>query len=107
MAETKNIALGSKIKLTVVKTPTNAAAAKTIVRLLWKDPVAKEHDRRLTKLRERDYNPDRRGGRLYGGRVVKQNPVKAVPGSTGTITATADVLAALPKLARFVEVAKA
>lgn len=107
MAELKNVRLGSKVRVTVTKKPTNAAAAKTIVRLLSKDPAVKKDNARLRAIRKRDYNPDRRGGRLYGGRVVKQHPVQAKAGETGVVTATDDVLRDLHSVARFIEVAPA
>jgi len=104
MAELESVKLGAKVRVTVTKAPTNAAAAKTLVRVLSKDPAVKADNQRLRAIRERDYNPDRRGGRLYGGRVVKQHPVKARAGESGTVTATEDILRDLRSVARFIEV---
>jgi len=95
---------GSRINLKVTKQPTNAAAVKTIVRLLGKDEQVRVENNRLAKVRKKAYNPRRRGGRLYGGRQVKLRPVKARPPEQGTITATADVLADLKSVSRFIEV---
>ncbi len=100
-----NIAPGSRIHVKVVKTPTSAAASKTLVRLLSKDAAARAANDRLRKIRQKNYAPARRGGRLYGGRVVKQHPVKAAIGTEGTLTATADVLRDLGSVSRFVDVA--
>lgn len=104
MLEPKNVVLGAKVRVTVTKQPTNAAAAKTIVRLLSKDPAVKKDNARLRAIRRRDYKPDRRGGRLYGGRVVKQHPVRARAGESGVVVATDDVVRDLCSVARFIEV---
>jgi hypothetical protein len=101
------IAPGSTINVKVVKQPTNAAASKTLMRVLAKDPgVAAEH-KRQAKLRKVHYNPQPRGGRLYGGQLVKQHPVKGKIGEAGTVTATADVLRDLGSVKRFIEVSQA
>lgn len=101
------IAPGSKINVKIVKQPTNAAASKTLVRVLAKDPVVyAEHDRQA-KIRKKNYSPSRRGGRLYGGHVVKQHPVKGRLGEAGTITATLSVLRDLGSVERFIEVSPA
>jgi len=101
------IAPGSKINVKIVRQPTNAAASKTLVRVLAKDPVVyAEHDRQR-KIRKKNFSPSRRGGRLYGGHVVKQHPVKGRLGEAGTITATTAVLRDLGSVQRFVEVSPA
>jgi len=101
------IAPGSKINVKVVKQPTNAAASKTIMRVLSKDPVIyAEHDRQA-KLRKTHYSPGRRAGRMWGGQLVKQHPVKGNLGDAGTITATLQVLRDLGSVQRFVEVSQA
>ncbi|GAB4195438.1 MAG: hypothetical protein Kow00105_09670 [Phycisphaeraceae bacterium] len=101
------IAPGSKITVKIVKTPTNAAAGKTLQRILAKDPVFRAEDNRQAKIRKVHYNPRMRGGRLYGGRVVKQPAVLGRAGETGTITATLDVLRDLGSVQRFIEVTPA
>lgn len=98
---------GTRILVKVAKRPTNAAAAKTIVRLLNKSTAAKAELNRLEKVRRDQYNPQRRGGRLYGGRQVKIHPVKGTLGESGTITATPAVLVDLKSVIRFVEVTPA
>jgi len=101
------IAPGSKINVKVVKQPTNAAASKTIVRVLAKDPVIHTEHARQAKLRQVHYNPGRRAGRMWGGQLVKQHPVKGNVGDEGTITATLQVLRDLGSVQRFVEVSQA
>ena len=103
-AATATIALGTKISLTVVKRPTNQGAAKTLVRLLRKDALVKKEAARLRKARKVHFHQEPRGGRVWDVHRPSIAPVKPVPGVTGTLIATADVLIDLKKLARFVEV---
>ena len=103
----EKIALGSRVNVKVIKRPTNIAASKTLVRVLSKDPVITAENKRLRKVRDSNYKPSMRGGRLYGGRMVKLRPVKGQLGESGTLTATADVLTDLRSVARFVDVTPA
>ena len=101
------IAVGSRIQVKVVKQPTNAAAAKTIVRLLSKAEPVQEENRRLRRMRD-TYAEDRtRAGRLWTVRVPKQRPVKGEVGESGTLKATVDVIRDLGSVARFVEITAA
>ena len=102
-----NIAPGSRINVKIVKNPSNAAAAKTLVRLLSKDRAAKAENDRLRRVRKSNFSQKQRGGRFWDSNVVKQHPVEATPGATGTITATLDVLTDLRSVSRFVEVSPA
>ena len=95
---------GSKVVVKVVKAPTNQGAKKTLVRLLSKDPAAQREMKRQAAIRKRLYNPQPRGGRTYGGHVVKQQPVHGELGESGTIVASLDVLRDLASVDRFVEV---
>lgn len=98
---------GSKITVKIVKKPTNAAAAKTLVRVLSKDPtVVKENDR-LRRARKTHLRQSRRGGRFWDVNVVKQHPLAAEAGVTKTIIATPSVITDLGSVSRFIEVAKA
>ena len=98
------IAPGTRVEVKIVNEPTNIAARKTLVRILSKDAAAIAENRRLRNVREANYSPSMRGGRLYGGRLVKIHPVKGRLGESGTVTATADVLADLRSVGRFVQV---
>ncbi len=98
---------GSQVNIKIVKQPTNIAAGKTLVRVLGKDAAVREANKRLHKVRKSNYNPSPRGGRLYGGRMVKLHPVKGQLGESGTVTATSDVLADLRSVQRFIEVTPA
>lgn len=98
------VPLGSRVRVEVVRQPTSEAAVKTIMRLLGKDRAVKVEQRRLEKVRAGNYNPKRRGGRLYAGRLVKQFPVKGRIGDKGTVHATIDVLRDLESVRRFVSV---
>lgn len=98
---------GSNVQVKVVKAPTNAAAAKTIVRILSKDKTVMAENKRQRQIRKRLYAPQPRGGRTYGGYVVKQHPVKGILGEQGTVFASLDVVQDLKSVERFVEVTPA
>ena len=102
-----DITLGSQVTMKVVKTPTNIAAAKTLVRLLCRDPQVKARNDYLRKVRQAKYAPKRRGGRLYGGRMVKLKPVEAKAGVQGQFRCSADILGDLRSVSKFIEVVKA
>jgi len=102
-----DIAPGQQIHVKVVKTPTNAAARKTLQRLLARDADAKRTHRRLEKARADNMRSKQRGGRDWKVRLVKQHPVQAAPGESGTLLATLDTLRDLKSVERFVEISKA
>jgi hypothetical protein len=106
-ATLEDIAPGSQVHVKITASPTNEAAVKTIARVLAKDAVHAAEQKRIEKVRQSQYNPTPRGGRLYGGRQVKLRPVKSVIGEQGTVLATPAVIADLKSVARFVEVTKA
>ncbi len=95
---------GTTITVKVVKTPTNVAAAKTLVRLLSKDKAVMAENKRQRQIRKRLYAPQARGGRTYGGHVVKQHPIAGKLGEQGTIFASLEVVTALKSVERFVEI---
>jgi hypothetical protein len=99
--------LGGMVSVQVVRTPTTVAATKTIIRILGKDRTVQAEQRRIEKVRQSNYNPKRRGGRLYAGRLVKQFPVKGRVGERGSVMATLDVLRDLESVRRFVDVTPA
>ena len=103
----EKIKLGNPIHVKVPKSPTSAAAAKTLVRLLSKDVAAKAETKRQLLLRERHNRVKIRGGRTWTVRLIKFRPLKGVVGESGTILATYDVMAALRSVLRFIEVTKA
>jgi len=98
------IAPGSQIQLTIVKRPTNAAAVKTLVRLLSKDKKVKAENERLRRTRITGFRQSRRGGRFWDINMVKQPAVVAKIGASRTITATLDVLTDLKSVSKFIEV---
>ena len=87
-----DITPGTKVNVKIVSYPTNAAATKTLVRLLSKDEKIVTENARLRRIRKQKYDPQPRGGRLYAGHIVKQRPIKGVVGEQGTILASVDVL---------------
>jgi len=100
----ENIQPGSRVNVTVTRTPTRDAAAKTIVRVLSKDPGHRNEHRRNTRTRLRNYSPKRRGGRMYGGRMPRLNRLTGQVGESGTVLATLDVIRDLNSVEPFVEV---
>ena len=102
-----NITPGSRVLIKVVKRPTNAAATKTIVRLLSKDAAVHREVERYRAIRRKRNPPRIRSGRIWVRRLVKQRPVQGRIGESGTITASMDVLHDLGSVSRFVEVSAA
>ncbi|MEM6391779.1 MAG: hypothetical protein AAF797_03315 [Planctomycetota bacterium] len=104
-----DIAPGSDVKVTITKTPTNAAAEKTLVRLLHKDAAVAAEQKRLQKSRRKNEKLTVRGGRLrvWEHRQVKIASASPTLGTTGTLKATVDVLRDLASVDRFVEVTPA
>ncbi len=101
-----DITPGSTITVNIVKQPTNAAASKTLVRVLSKDPAIVAENKRLKKVRAKNAKPNQRGGRvrLWAGRLVKQHPIKGQLGESGTLVASPDVIKDLASVERFIEV---
>lgn len=98
------IAPGTQVQVTVIKKPTNAAAQKTIIRLLCKDKTVKADAARLRKSRAAGLQWNNRGGREWAVRVPKIQPVQATVGVSKSIKATLDVLTDLKSVSQFVEV---
>ncbi len=101
-----DIAPGSQVHVAVTKAPTNAAARKTLVRLLSKDPVTKKRDARIKRgrLSEPKFSP--RGGRwrVWESRQPKVRTVTGQLGEVATFTAGVQELRDLASVERFVEV---
>ncbi|MBB6430849.1 hypothetical protein [Algisphaera agarilytica] len=106
MSAINELATGTKINVKIVKQPTSAAASKTLVRLLSKDPAVIAENKRHAKIRNKSQWMSTRGGRwrIWESRLAKQHPVKGALGEEGTIVASYDVLKDLPSVERFVEV---
>jgi len=102
-----DIATGSTVTFKIVKTPTNEAARKTLVRLLSKDKAVITEDKRLRKARKDNLVLAPRSGRLWAINVVKQRPVTGKIGEQGTILASYDVVKDLKSVEKFIEVSAA
>ena len=102
-----DIQIGTNVQVKVVKQPTNAAAVKTLRRVLAKDATVKEEKKRLDKVADANLKYKTRGGRPWIQRMVKIHPVKGVVGDQGVVFASVDVIADLKSVARFVEVSPA
>lgn len=95
---------GSLVTVTVIKNPTNAAASKTLQRLLAKDPVQQKDARRLRRIRQQETRTHGRGGRVWHVRIPKPTRLQGRAGESGTFKATLDVLRDLRSVERFIEV---
>jgi hypothetical protein len=95
---------GSVVNVTVKKSPTNEAAAKTLSRLFAKDPVHKKARVQRKKLLAAAMDVRRRGGRPWEVRPKAPRLVQPVAGDACTIRATMDVIGDLRSVERFVEV---
>lgn len=106
MTAISDIAPGTKINVKIVKQPTNAAASKTLERLLSKDPAVIAENKRHAKIRKKAQTMSPRGGRwrVWESRLAKQHPVSGKVGEEGTFVASYDVIKELPSVARFVEI---
>ena len=62
-----DITPGSTINVKIVKTPTNASARKTIVRILSKDAEVVAENKRHKKVRKTNQTHSPRGGRWRHG----------------------------------------
>ena len=104
-----DITPGTTVNIKIVKTPTNASARKTLVRLLSKDADVIAENKRHKRVRKSNETYSPRGGRwrIWEGRINKQRPVAGAIGEAGTILATVDVLTDLKSVERFVEVSAA
>lgn len=103
----QTIALGSKINVQIVKQPTNAAARKTLIRLLSKDRDTRVANNHLQQVRKVHHDPQPRGGRLYGGRLVKKHLLQGKVGEAGTLLASVDVITDLRSVEQFVHISNA
>jgi hypothetical protein len=101
------IAVGSNVRVEIVKRPTNEAAVKTLRRVLAKDPAIAKQKKKDKVFRNRSESVKRRGGRPWEHRPTMRQPVQAAVGESGTVKATADVLHALRSVGRFVKVSLA
>lgn len=99
-----NIQPGQTIKVTITSEPTNAAARKTLQRVLNKDDQLRARNRMQKKIRRRGMRPTTRSGRIWNVRVPKQHQVKGRAGESGTVRATVDVLRDLGSVERFISI---
>jgi len=99
-----NMKLGSKITVTVTKTPTNAAATKTLARVMAKDPANQRVGRKRQKMLQEAVFYRRRGGRPWANRPKAPAMVKPIKGVSCQVTVTTDVANDLASVERFVAV---
>jgi hypothetical protein len=101
------IKTGQTVHVKVAKHPTNAAARKTLQRLLAKDPQIAAEEQRRKEVRQATKRLRTRAGRPWISRPVKKRSVVGEPGDAGTLTVSYDVLKDLNSVARFIEVSPA
>lgn len=106
MPAVAEITPGSTVTVKVVKTPTAAAARKTLVRVLSKDAGHAGEVERLRKARAKNQWENQRGGRvrLWQGRQVKLHKLAGQEGETGTLKASPDVLRDLGSVEKFIAI---
>jgi len=95
---------GSNVEITITKTPTNEAAAKTLSRVFGKDAAARKLRARRKDLRISGSHPIRRGGRIWMVRPKAPRLVMPEKGDSCKIRATIDVIADLGSVSRFVSI---
>jgi hypothetical protein len=98
-----NITLGSTVTVEVIKTPTNDAAHKTLIRLFRKDASVARHHRHQQSKRP-SWEFWRRGGMSWHHQMKTKPAVSLQPGSKYQIRATVDVVRDLASVERFVRV---
>lgn len=98
---------GTKVSIKVAKTPTNAAAEKTLSRLFAKDLANRKARQNRKKLRQNAIELRRRGGRLWAVRPKAPRLAQPVEGAVCTLLATSDVIADLRSVNRFIDVSPA
>ena len=99
-----DVKLGSKITVTITKSPTNASATKTLARVLAKDPENQRVGRKRQKMLQEAVFYRRRGGRPWANRPKAPALVKPIKGVTCNVTATPDVVNDLASVERFIAV---
>jgi hypothetical protein len=97
---------GSMVAVELTRPPTNAAARKTLARLLRKDPQVARRERWKARHRP-SWQTWRRGGRLWHHQMTSTPGVDFSPGSRYTIRASVDVIRDLASVESFVKVAPA
>jgi serine protease AprX len=99
----KHLKPGVKLHLRVVGTVKRDSDVKTLQRLLAMDLERRRLQRRLKNLRKQNYNPQRRGGREYGGRQKKLFVSHAAVGEEAIITYSRETDHSLNVVRKFVE----
>lgn len=102
-----NIQTGQKVHVKIARQPTNAAARKTLARLLANDPQIAAEERRRKDVRQANKHTRTRAGRPWIVRPVRKPSVRGHLGEAGTITASYDVIKDLKSVAKFIEVSPA
>jgi hypothetical protein len=98
------IQTGQKVHVKVAKQPTNAAAKKTLKRLLAKDPQVAAEEQRRKQVRDANKRPRIRAGRPWITRPVKKPSVTGELGEAGTLSASYDVIQDLKSVEKFIDV---
>lgn len=105
--DTDKITPGQQVRVEIVKRPTNAAALKTIQRLLGKDPQIAKNDEVATNRRRRGFKTKPRGGRPWNLYKSRLPLVHGEVGEAGTLKATVDVIRDLGSVSKFVQITAA
>ena len=97
---------GTTVTVTVTKNPQSAAARKTLVRLLSKDPEVVKRDDKLERIRKAGQTKSPRGGRwrVWESRQPKIRTVTGVEGETNTFFAGSAEVRDLKSVEKYVDV---
>lgn len=95
---------GTVVQVTVKRTPTNEAAAKTLSRIFAKDPANRRLRPRRKKLLAGAIDIRRRGGRPWEVRSKAPRLIRPTKGAACSLAVTVDLLPDLRSVERFIEI---
>ncbi len=95
---------GSTIKVTLTRTPTTEAAAKTLARVFRSSPEGRRARVQRRRLRTNQFLGRQRGGRIWTVRPKAPRLMQPEEGTTCEILATSSIIRDLASVERFVKV---
>ncbi|MCK6457270.1 MAG: hypothetical protein L6Q92_12175 [Phycisphaerae bacterium] len=95
---------GTMVTLEMTRNPRSERAAKTLSRLFAKDAATQRAARQRKKIRTQNFDPRRRGGRIWIVRPHAPRIVMPMKGASCTIRATTDVIRDLGSVAHLLKI---